>query len=260
MKRLMIPPLLLLIGWCSVEMLYAQPVLDSTEVPQARYGVYGMVGFGSHSADFQALSGVTICCQTTTVGTGTGFSAGLLYEYPVLADLFAGARVGYEYTPVTFTEREPTTLIVNGRATPGAFEHRLKASYGSLVAQPMIRYRVLRDALGRIDLMANTGFGLGLHNWSHYERRETLTEPVGYGIFVGDVDNVRNEYSGEIPGENMFSADFYLGVSADVPLNSDRTLMISPELSYRIGLTPVARTLSWRANDLRLGFAMIYRE
>lgn len=252
--------MLLGISLCTGSALRAQDGADSTAAMRARYGVHGGVNVLMHDAEFSKFPGTESCCGTYSSGKGTGFSVGFLYEYPVLENMLAGVRLDYDQAPARFVEREPTTFIINGKATPGAFEHLLEASYGTLVAQPIARYRVLRDVLGRYDLLVHGGVGLGLRLNSEYHQRETIVEPEGYGVYVENGTPVRNEYSGSIPDMAGFSADLRLGISLDVPVNSTRTVLLSPELSYVLSLSPVVRDISWNANSLRFGLVVMYRE
>lgn len=231
---------------------------DSSYYRQPRYGVFGTVNLINHQANFQSLPGVPSCCPKFTSGDGTGYTVGLAYEHPLQGEWLLGGRLAFEHAPARFSSREATTFIVDGKATPGAFDHELEASYDAIWAHHTIGYRALDNIADRLDLVGYVGLGIGLVTGSSFSQRERIVEPAGVGEFTDTRSPIRNEASGEIPGANSIAADVRLGISSHVVLNRTRTLLLAPEIWYSIGLTDAVPALSWGMHELRLGAVFQY--
>lgn len=257
---------LILLLLCLLPLVQGSPALwgqaaspDSSYYRQPRYGVFGTANIISHQANFQSLPGVPNCCPRFTSGDGTGYTVGLVYEHPLQGEWLFGGRLAFEHTPASFSSREPTTFIVDGKATPGAFLHELEATYDAIWAHYTVGYRALDNlAEGRLDLVGYAGLGMGFSTGSSFSQRERIVEPDGVGEFTDTRSPIRNEASGEIPDANSIMADFRLGISSHVALNSTRTLLLAPEIWYSIGLTDAVPSLSWGMHQWRLGAVFQY--
>lgn|GEM_PF-2139269 len=232
------------------------PITGIIPARDPRYGVYGTADADFHRSDFQMLPGVPNCCADFNGGSGGGFSLGFLFEYPVSDRWWLGGRLSYEHVAAEFIEREPTTFIVNGKATDAAFEHRLDGRYGVVTLAPTAGFVVADNLFDVMALVAHAGFGLGITSTSSYNQSETIVEPGGIGVYTTTGTEFRNEYSGEIPEATSFAADLRIGLSFDVPINRSSTLLLSPEIWYSFGMTPVASSVDWYVHALRGGLAL----
>lgn len=222
--------------------------------PRDAWGVVGNVGVNSHSADFRAFPGVPNCCPSFNGGSGTGINLGVLYETPLGESLWGSMRLGYSTTGGRLLRTENTTVSGN---EPGVFEHSIDASLGSLGIEPLISYSLLGS------LRAHAGGRLGVLLQSQFSQRERLTSPS-----TGTFPNGRrsqNEVNGaEIPQSQSLQAAGLVGISYDLPMNANHTLLLSPEVFYSIPLTNTVSGLDWKVAQLRIGAALkwspIYKE
>jgi hypothetical protein len=226
-----------------------------------RLGIFGTLNLFLHRSDFNTLPGVPSCCPHYLSGSGTGYTVGMIYDHKLEEGWMVGARLGYEHVEGRFVDREPTTLIIDGVARDGAFEHRLNADYGILTLQPLIGYRVLDNVAGRFSLIANAGIGFAMKTRTHFRQYEEIVEPEGLTFYVDTLDGgstTRNDRSGEIPEAITFMMDLRIGIGLETQLNRSNTLSITPELWYSLGMSPVVHTVNWSVDGLRAGLAIRY--
>lgn len=249
-SRARITPILAALLLISGTLLTAQQAEPDT-LPEPRYGGFLHLNLNMHRAGFARLPGVPNCCQEFTGGTGLGFTLGALYTFPLSEVLFLDGRLAYASLGARLVESEETTVIVNGDPTTGEFEHQLEASLGAAVFEPTIGYRISER------LAIRAGGGMGYILSGSYTQQEELIRPEGTGVFENG-RRVRNEFSGDIPDRASLLAYGQIGLGYDLPLNSDGTLRMTPELVYTRGFTQLVADSSWAIDGLRLGVAVTF--
>ncbi len=220
-------------------------------------GGYVNLNLNLHSADFPELPGIPNCCERFQSGFGTGFSLGLLYEFPIAKSLLIGFRAGYSVLDAELTEIEKTKVIRNGRASDGEFEHSIDAQLSNIGIESMLGWRVAN----RLTLYG--GFRMGVVRAPTYSQAEQIIKPASGATFLDSngVDTekrTRNEFSGDLPDPSGMYVAVLAGVGYELPLNKSNTLRLAPELFYSLGLTNVVNSLDWQANSLKLGLAIKY--
>lgn len=216
------------------------------------YGIYGSFGPNVQSADFRQLPGVPSCCPRYEEGSGPGISFGLLYRFPLSDMLSIDMRAGYSVLSGVLTTTEQTMVLHEGVATRGEFEHRIDATLATIGLSPSI---VIRLPAG---FSARVGVDAGLLTTHEYEGGERIVQPDGAGTFLDADGNdshsrVRNLSSGEIPDASSLQLAILGAIAYDLPLNADRTLILSPEAGYSFGITSIAQGLDWSVHQLRFG-------
>jgi outer membrane protein OmpA-like peptidoglycan-associated protein len=237
-------------------MLCSGPRLWSQDSLRARFGAFGHYALNNHVADFARMPTTVSCCSTYTGGSGSGFSTGLLFEYPVAKSLLLSLRASYLTQTFTMITREPTRVISNGLGADGAFEHRLDGSFSSIGIEPLVAYNPLPS------LLFYGGVRVAVIGSSNYIQKEQLTEPAGVGTFLNPdgTDSrlrTRNAFVGEIPNTSL-QASLLIGVGYDLPLNRAGSMVLTPEVFYQIGISNVTSDLNWKVNALRMGIAVKY--
>lgn len=242
--------LLLVLFLCRFGVVVAQPITP-VEEKRPRYGLYGDLNINLHTAEFRALPGYPNCCQLFESGTGLGFAVGFLYELPFSSGFSASLRAGYSLDGATLSAKEGTTVIIDGAGTPATFEHLLSSSISSIGLEPLIGI----ELFGGVTF--HTGLRAALVLQKSFDQKEQLLEPVDRGTFEND-QRTRNVYAGDIPNAHGFMASWQFGLSRDLPLNREGTLLLSPEIFFSLGLTPVMKDSTWRINALRIGTSIKY--
>jgi len=251
-----------LILFCFCLSASAQPVTQEPEEPLPRYGVAGHVGLNFHAAGFRALPGIPNCCQQFESGASLGWDLGLLYELPFSQQWWLGIRAGYSSESATLTATEPTTVILidrnevtgkdSSRLVEGEFEHTIDGHIGTIGVEPMISFR----PAPRLALYLGGNIAYVLQR--NYDQKEEIIKPENRGVFVENLQRVRNVFSGEIPDAASIIAGVVVGAGFELPLNSDGTMLLAPELMATFGLTNLVADSTWRPNSIRLGAALKY--
>lgn len=226
--------------------VFFTPHLNSQTRPA--FGVSAGFNLNMYSADFRSFPNVPSCCPMYQDGSGSGLSFGLLYETPFSDNMRLGFRGGYSSRSSTLKRTE--TTVVSGNV-PGVFEHRVDASLADLGIEPLFQYNPFAS------LWVNLGGRIGYVSTSTFSQKESLVSPSN-GVFPNG-SSTRNEFNNiAIPDASSMYAAVLGGVSYDLPLNAKSTLLLSPEILYSLGLTPVVSGLKWSSNSLRLGISIKY--
>lgn len=251
MKSAQLPTIL-----SSIFILFCAPLLSPTSLKgqeplRPRFGIAGHVGFNTHAADFQRIPGTQSCCLGFDGGSGTGFDVGGLFELPLSSRLLLGGRLTFLMQPFSMMTPEETYIIANGVGAEGTFEHHLDGSLSSIGIEPTISLQVFGSFFLRAGVWA------GYPITSSYEQEEELN---GSGTFLNadgtdSRKRTRNEFSGDLP-EPGFQIAPLAALSYELPMNSDGTLILAPEVSYQIGLSDVIADVAWTINTLRVGVAL----
>ncbi|MBK9248264.1 MAG: OmpA family protein [Ignavibacteria bacterium] len=212
------------------------------------YGAFGNYNLNMYQADFRSIPTVPSCCPLYEDGSGSGYSAGLLYEIPLAEQFRLALRAGYSTRNGTMKRTETTTVAGN---LPGVFEHQVDATLADIGIEPLFGYNPLGS------LWVNIGGRLAYVSTNTFSQKETLISPTT-GVFSNGA-TVRNEFIDQpIPESSALYAALMGGVSYDVPLNSHNTLLIAPEILFSFGVTPVVSGLKWNSHSLRFGLALKY--
>lgn len=228
--------------------------VSTTDTLRARYGVFGHVALSSHSADFSRMPGTQSCCAGFTGGAGMGLSGGALAELPLAPSITIGARIAILTQSFLMTTSEATRVIVNGVGQDGAFEHRLSGTLTTLGLEPLLGVRLFSSAF------VHVGGRIAIPLGSSYEQVDAITRPSGSGTFLNadgtdSRKRTRNEFSGAIP-EVSLQISPLVGISYELPLNTDCTIVLVPEVFYQLGVMNVMADSSWKASSFRAGIAI----
>ena len=225
-------------------------VMEEIRVPlwQAGFTVGGT--FHAFTADMRGLPGVPSCCPTYDKGNGSGLFAGLLFDYPLASRLRIGSRLGVGLTTGEFRTEEHQFVDNGNSGLEGTIEHTINATLPTIMIEPGISYEMLNGLHGGI------GVGVDLYVGSSFEQHERLISP----------DNIRFEndrrermnFEGSISELNPLGFSLTGSFRYDLPMNQEESLLLSPEIIGRLGLTEVVPGTSWQASGLRFGLGIRY--
>ena len=212
------------------------------------YGIFGDYNLNSYTADFRNFPNVPSCCPQYQDGIGSGFSLGILYELPLADKLRLALRLGYSSRSGTLKRTENTVVTGN---IPGVFEHQVDASLADIGLEPIAQYNLFGS------LWLNLGGRIAAVTTKNFSQKETIISPTD-GVFPNG-SSTRNEFNDQaIPEASSLYAAVLGGLSYDLPLNAQGSLILAPEVLYSLGITPVASGLKWSSNSLRIGLALKY--
>lgn len=239
--------------WFIVLLLMTTECVSQTisDNKRERFGLFSHVTINIHSVNFRQLPGVENCCPQFDNGTGYGFSFGALYELPLSHKFALSLRASYMDigAELVAIENKPVFDVTNNRLIQQApIKHSIMATGSSLGIEPLISL----NPVGGMRLYS--GFRLAYINSITYAQKETIDQ-AGF-VFVENRQKVRNEREGNISNIVSLQSSLMLGASMEFPLNKVRTLLLSPEVFFSVGLQNITTDLSWKHNALRLGIAL----
>lgn len=216
----------------------------SAQEDRVRYGLYGNAYLNIHTSSFKELPGVPTCCPQYTEGTGSGLGGGFLLELPLFESALLSLRLGYaDFSGlIESSEKQPTA---NGLTN---FTHELDASLPAITFHPLVGYEIfssfrLHGGLDFSYLMPQT-----------YTQKEVVADPNG--VFVPENSRERNVTTGDIQERSSFMFSPLIGASYEFPMNTNKTMLLCPEIYYQHGFTNVNSTLDWKVSSVRFGLAL----
>lgn len=218
---------------------------DSVWLFSVGASVYGAMTM--HSGSF-VLPNAPTCCTEYTSATGFGPAASVFLRQEFTKAFRLSLRGSYIPMNGSFTTDEQ--LLLTGQVA-GVSQHSLDVKMGWMGAELMADVRLV----GPLRLLA--GYGIGTMLSPTFSQKETLIEPS-----TGTFENgrrVRNESTDqELTGLAQWHGGVVGGLSYDVPLTRNNSIILTPEVTYRIGLGNIVDGFSWKANTLRLGASIAF--
>ncbi len=220
---------------------------------QTRYGAYVSFNINSHVPKFKEVDSnlYKTCCPdyfSSKAQLGYDFSAGVLYELPLISNLSLGARLGYSGFSALLSVDETFPYSFDGNEKTGTIQHTFDAKLGMIQLQPTLNYQVISR------LSVSLGGYVGYLISNTFAQQEKLVVSDAYTFNNGKL--TRNEKSGDIPQANKIQAGASFGLSYEIPINKTGTRFIVPEVSYSLGLTSISKNVEWKVNQIRAGFAI----
>lgn len=227
-------------------------VIDRSIVP--KYGAFVRYSFNLHTADFRKLPDIPCCSPIFTNGSGSGFIAGLLYDHFLNSNYIVSIRASFGVYDGLLTKEEITTGIVDGKSTEVTFEHQISSKISSIALEPHFGYKI------NDNLFSYIGFRLAYLTQKEYSQIERIIKPGDRGVFKEEGTRTRNYYSGEIPEASNFHLSLNAGISYELPLLQDTSIILAPELFYSFLVTSIVKDLGWRIHTFGAGVAVKYKK
>lgn len=217
---------------------------------RASIGIMGGAGFSMHSVDFRTLPGIPSCCPQYSSGTGTGFIAGLSFDYPLSASLLLDMRATLHKQNARLVTQERKTVFDGTQSVDGIFEHSIDATIPIYSIIPSLRYIFLDNFNVRV------GMNVGIISSAEYLQEEVLASPTN--LVFSNGSSVWLSSSGSIPRLNSMQVSAVSSIGYDVPLNQRRTFVATPEVTYTFGFTDVLNTNPWKIQTIGAGIGLRY--
>lgn len=224
---------------------------DTTE-QQPRIRLFGAYNMFRHSPDFAYLPSVTSCCSRfANNSTGVGYNFGLAYELPLPYRLYLGLKTSLLFFDAQLEKFETTVVSDGMKLIPGEFKYNLDVNFVNLKFESYLRLYIIDD------FSVTAGGFVAPFLSKKYNQKESITEPKA-AVFTDSGTNIRNQKSGDIPGNMGIWSGLNFGFAYDLPMNTDRTFIITPEISYSFGLNDIVDSTNWKANSLSFGLSLAY--
>jgi outer membrane protein OmpA-like peptidoglycan-associated protein len=188
-----------------------------------------------------------------------GWNAGVLAEFP-LADFGNGAslgiatRLGISAFSVTFLGRSEPTRIER-TDTPEPIEYTIAPNLLALTAEPLL---TLRLADNRLSIMAGAHISRVIRERTTIQRAFPATSTI-----LPEIRAQIEASEAATVGTPVIVPSIMGGLSWEIPLTANGSLLLVPEVFYVVGLQNIANNLdngdaaaSWRINALRAGLSL----
>lgn len=234
----------------SVSLVSANPNSINT-----KYGIYGGINMNSHNADFYKLRSIPNCCPNFELGNGIGNNRGLLFEYKLNNLFWIGSKFGIMELDGVFKKEEATTIMFESGPAEGKYEHKMTSIFTNVSFEPSIIFNPFAA------LYFSAGARIGKNLIMDYEEVETITEPDSYATFIDPFGNdthsrTRNKYSGEIYDAISFQMSLLGSISYELPMNSEGSLLLVPEVSYYYPITELVANTNWKVSSISVGISL----
>lgn len=242
-------PLLLLL--LSVGLLHRASAQDDWTPPDSVWlfsvGVSAYGAMTMHNGNF-LLPNAPTCCTEYTTATGFG-PAGSIFVRQEFTKVFRLSLRG-SFIPMSGAFTTDENLLLSGQVA-GVSEHSLDVSMNWLGAELMADVRIAGP------LRFLVGYGMGTMLSPTYSQKETLVEPSN-GTFENG-QRVRNATTDQtLTGLPQWHGGVVGGLSYDIPLTRNNSVVLTPELTYRLGLSNIVEGFDWKANTIRLGASIAF--
>lgn len=218
-----------------------------------KIGLFGGYGFNLHLTNFNQLPEVPCCSPKYKFGSSLGWELGILADYYFFENFFFSARLSLLQTNSFFSQQEPTTVIIDGLAKEGIFEHRLDTWLKNFNIEFKVNYS--NDYF----LWYSAGLGFDLPFEFTFHQKEVIVKPEDRGTFNNGL-RVRNEYSGNIKNVRFLVPFLSLGILAELPAHRRGLYFIYPEFNFKYLFISPIRGIAWNSLIFRLGVAVKFRE
>ncbi len=227
--------------------------------PYIRYGVYAQGSYNQHQPNFQDLVttpyGVKYSPVTSITGVnGLLFSAGGFFELPIAGPFGIALRAGYSSFGATFRAQETVRASNNNQPFDLSLGYFAETQLGTLDGQLLLWLRPLRY------LSLYVGGTAGYAIQRKVRQYEQILDP---NYTWGDGSTIRAEFNQNIP--NFRTVPLWLtgGISYEIPLNQQGTVLLAPEVfySFQLPTVPLFSLLNdpnrtWRVNSIRAGISL----
>lgn len=233
--------------------------LNEIPNPYIRYGIYGQGSYNQHQPNFQDLVPTQYGFAYTPVTSMTGvngliFSAGGLLELPIAGPFGISLRAGYSSFGATFRSQETVPASSNNQPFDLLVGYVAETQLGTIDAQLLLWLRPLRY------LSLYVGGTAGYAIQRRVRQYEQILDP---NYTWDDGSTTRAEFNQNIPTFRTLPLWLTGGISYEIPLNANGTIMLAPEVFYQFQLPTVALfsllndpARTWRMNSLRAGVSL----
>ncbi|MCS6807672.1 MAG: hypothetical protein RML40_03175 [Bacteroidota bacterium] len=231
--------------------------------PYIRYGVYAQASYNQHQPTFKDLISTPFGIPFSPVNSITGVdgllgSAGGMFEFPLFSSFGVAIRAGYSSFGATFRSRETVPASIDNQPFELPIGYVAAAQLGTLDAQVLLWLRPLRY----LSIYAGGTAGYTLQRRvRQYE--ESLDPNYVFVLPNGSQSSIRAEVYDNIPTFRSVPLWLTGGISYEIPLNAEGTMLLAPEVFYQFQLPTVSLfsllqdpERAWRVNALRAGISL----
>lgn len=220
---------------------------------RTRFGVHGQFGTSLPSLRYYGTEGIPNCCPQFTDGKGDVISIGALAEIPLSPRFLIIARGSFLHTDISLSTDESTKGLVNNAEGIITFNHSFIGKFSGINVSALFGWQITNS------FTLSTGPGATIISSPTFEQKE-IVKPGTRGTFL-DGTRIRNSYSGNLNDAQSMVWDWNFIAGYDLPLDSERSFFLAPEIIYTHGLSDMVKASGdgyWRNSYLRGGISLKY--
>ena len=229
----------------------------SLSAQDPRYGFNGAYSLNTHTGDFTGIPGYESCCPGFREGSGSGPNFGFIYQYPIISKLYLDLKANINSLNGELSRNENTLVSVNGVITNGVFSHDINTSIMNFNISVGASYNIFQN------FNLSAAFGIGPNIGGTFDQKEEIVEPSNTGVFIDEetqenLGRIRNQITGDINDLNSSLLNLSIGANYLLPLNSESTLFLVPEINYIMFIGDQVKELDWSITSMNFGIGVRY--
>lgn len=223
--------------------------------PMYEYGFMGFSNLGIFTTDIKGAKGFENCCTGFNTGFGLGLTLGVTYKYYLTDFIAFNAKLGYLNQNATFytSEFKPVSIIVNNeeKFIDAEIEHSLKLDFNRVIFSPGFSFKVWKVANLNFNYLMQVAVATG------FQQEERLIVP-NQGNFENG-SRIRNSFDGSFKSNTLMHY-IAIGLNKSIPLNTNGSLILSPEVNLIIGMNNQVDYGILKNNFFSFGFILAFRK
>ncbi len=219
-------------------------------------GGYAAYSHNLHFAEFRSLPNVPCCGPNFEDGSGSGWAAGFLFDYPLKETVFLGFRAGLishngllEKSEMIGNSLNSEIFETTGNNNPAAdvyTKSSIDANLLSIGLEPYVSFEFFQHFNSYLGLRA--GYFIN----AAFSQKEEITEP-DYVTFKGGSLTRNEKNDAEIPQLKSLQLWGLLGIGYELPIG--RHTYLIPEIRYYLPLMDIT-DVYWKTASLQFGLSL----
>ncbi len=215
-----------------------------------KYGFSTYQNMNFNSSDLNQLYSIGDSSSQFSYGNNFGISLGLYYEIPFRKNLSIRFKALYTYDRASIDKDIPSVMMSSGSDVPSTIRNTISADLSNVVLEPMLKFEFMK----RLSLLTGVNAGIRLYNgFTHDE--EIITPLSAYFPDGSQKRTITNENK---PMNLSLFSQLCTGLSYEIPLNYDGTVLLSTDLVFAFGFVQIANDFTIDVNTAKLGFNLLF--
>lgn len=210
-----------------------------------RYGGFAFAGLNISSSQFKGFPGYPSCCPEFTSGSGAGYILGGFYEnklFPSVPEVAFGLRGGLANLSSEFKaveQNDKTTIVTpSGTIEQAKINHIITTKILAIHLEPLIQFEYF------LPFRFSLGVPISILFRNEFDGGERLADDQA-GLFSNNLRERNTVTNQPIPQSPSVLVSSLVSVGYDIPINKEKTVFISPTLSFQQFFTPMNKQVDW---------------
>jgi hypothetical protein len=215
----------------------------------SKFGIYAGINRNSQELDNSKSFGQE-CCAIFKKGIGYGYDLGVFTEFLNTGPVSLGSRIGFSNTPGDFSYNEIMPAIKDGHTELINFRYNLETKVYAFSVEPFFNIALFEN----LSLLG--GFRFSYVTGTYYKSYESIQSG---NMTFPDGRKTTNIADGSIPAINKFLYSARAGLCYEIPLSSDGSVILAPELFYDYMFNSLVSGAFWKVTSFAGGLSLKFR-